>query len=289
VIDLSTANLRLKVQYSLYAVLKRSSEFPYQSAVVNALTQARLMDVSLPPPRVAVPASVVPVNYGMIHRYSHFDAYTSLFLKRPWEYLHQSLDLASPTEKNTSVSTQVYDQGPFPYHSLSLVLGWDNTNRCVLLRTNVEPRAFLVFETQQLRDTGAVWNEVRRGHDVYKAALVEQPAAIAAKQRSTESAENAKVAFVRFTPNNILLDVDTKENALLVLAEAWYPGWKAKVGETVVPAIPANGWMRAFPVPAGKHRVEVFFSQNYLLLGGMITVLSAGLLAVALWRRPQIS
>jgi len=71
-------------------------------------------------------------------------------------------------------------------------------------------------------------------------------------------------------PNNILLDVETKENALLVLAEAWYQGGKAKVGETVVPAIAANGWMRAFPVRAGKHRVEVFFSQNYLLLGGMI-------------------
>jgi hypothetical protein len=229
------------------------------------------MDVSLPPPRVAVPASVVPVNYGMIHRYSHFDAYTSLFLKRPWEYLHQSLDLPFPTEKNTSVSTQVYDQGPFPYHSLNLVLGWDNTNRCVLLRTNVEPRAFLVFETQQLRDTGAVWNEVRRGHDIYK-----------------DSAENAKVTFVRFTPNNILLDVETKENALLVLAEAWYPGWKAKVGETVVPAIAANGWMRAFPVPPGTHRIEIFFSQDYLLLGGMITVLSAVLLAMALWQKPRI-
>jgi hypothetical protein len=288
VMDLSTANLKLKVQYSLYAVLQRSSEFPYQSAVVKALNRAHLMDVSLPPPRVAVPASVVPVNYGMIHRYSHFDAYTSLFLKQPWEYLHQSLDLPSPTEKNTSVSTQVYEQGPFPYHSLSLVLGWDKTNRCVLLRTNVEPRAFLVFETQQLRDTRAVWNEVRRGHDVYKAALVEQPTPIAAKRRSTDSAENAKVTFVRFSPNNILLDIETKEDALLVLGEAWYPGWKAKVGDTVVPAIAANGWMRAFPVPAGKYRVEVFFSQNYLLLGGMITVLSAGLLAMALWQRPQI-
>jgi uncharacterized membrane protein YfhO len=84
------------------------------------------------------------------------------------------------------------------------------------------------------------------------------------------------------------LDVETKENALLVLAEAWYPGWKAKVGETVVPAIAANGWMRAFPVQAGKHRVEVFFSQNYLLLGGMITLLSTVLLAVALWQRSRV-
>ena len=83
------------------------------------------------------------------------------------------------------------------------------------------------------------------------------------------------------------MDVETKENALLVLAEAWYPGWKAKVGETVVPAIAANGWMRAFPVPPGKYRVEVYFSQNYLLLGGMITVLSAGLLAMALWYKPS--
>jgi len=96
------------------------------------------------------------------------------------------------------------------------------------------------------------------------------------------------VAFVRFTPNKILLEVETKENALLVMAETWYPGWKAMVGGTIVPAIAVNGWMRAFPVPPGKYRVEVFFSQNYLLFGGMITLLSAGLLPLALWRRPRI-
>ena len=36
-----------------------------------------------------------------------------------------------------------------------------------------------------------------------------------------------------------------------MLAEPWYPGWTAEVNGHTAAVIPANGWMRAVPVPAG--------------------------------------
>jgi Predicted membrane protein len=96
--------------------------------------------------------------------------------------------------------------------------------------------------------------------------------------------KDGSVKFVRFRPNQIELEVDAKRDALLVLAEAWYPGWYARLGENTISSVAASSWMRAFSLPAGKHCVVVFFRQNYLLLGALITLLSGGVLCLVLLR-----
>jgi uncharacterized membrane protein YfhO len=76
--------------------------------------------------------------------------------------------------------------------------------------------------------------------------------------------------------------VDAKTNALLVLTEAWYPGWRAEIDGRVCACLPANLWMRAIPVPAGRHQVRVYFHQDYLLPGLLISLASAGVLLLVL-------
>jgi len=75
--------------------------------------------------------------------------------------------------------------------------------------------------------------------------------------------------------------VEAKQDALLVLAEAWYPGWRAEIDGKVCACVPANGWMRAVPVPPGRHQVRVCFHQDFLLPGLLISLASTGLLLVA--------
>jgi len=67
-----------------------------------------------------------------------------------------------------------------------------------------------------------------------------------------------------------------------VVAEAWYPGWRAEIDGRECPCVPANAWMRAIPVPAGRHQVRLHFRQDYLLPGLLISVLSAGLIVAVL-------
>ncbi len=215
----------------------------------------------------------------MIYGFSHFDAYTSLFLQRPWQYLHQSLGLSPPLEKNTSISRQVYERGPFPYQTLSLVLGWDGKNRRMLLNTNLDPRAFVL---SNVTPPGANQTARMPGGDpfqIHRGAQVEPPRPLLI-QGGLE-AKDSTVKLQRFEPNSILLDVDARDDALLVLSEAWYPGWRAKVDGEEVLSIPAHGWMRAFPLRAGRHRVKIFFRQNYLALGGAFSGLGAALLCLA--------
>jgi hypothetical protein len=81
--------------------------------------------------------------------------------------------------------------------------------------------------------------------------------------------------------NRLRLQVRTREPALLVLAENWYPAWKARVGGEEVPVLRANHTLRAVPMPAGEEVVEVYYSLDGLRAGLWITLISLGVLAVA--------
>jgi len=77
--------------------------------------------------------------------------------------------------------------------------------------------------------------------------------------------------------NHLSLSVESDENALLVLAENWYPAWKARVDGQETPVLRANHALRAIPVTAGTHEVEVFFDGGSLR-GGLFTSLASILL-----------
>jgi hypothetical protein len=131
----------------------------------------------------------------------------------------------------------------------------------------------------EIADYGTVLKRLVSGHDINRSALLEKPLA---EPLPRESAWPGTAAVMRrFERNSLLVEVEAKTNALLVLAEAWYPGWRADIDGRAGTCVPANLWMRAVPVPAGRHLVRVYFRQNYLLPGFIISLVSVGLLVVA--------
>jgi hypothetical protein len=81
-------------------------------------------------------------------------------------------------------------------------------------------------------------------------------------------------------PNRMRLSVQAQGEALLVMADNWFPAWKARVGSEEAPVLRANHTLRAVPVPAGTHEIEVYFDAG-TLRGALFTSLgSLGLLAL---------
>jgi hypothetical protein len=256
-------------------------EHSVERSLVDALRREDLIKPSLPPPRVCVPPAVVPVNYGMIHHYATFDADCSLFLRRPWDYLHAMLGITPPIEKG-SLAKQVYDHAPFPYRDLSLSVGKQPQEYRLAVADDPSPRAFVVYAAQSA-DYGTVLNRLAQGQDIRQCALVEHPMAETLPEASRLAARRAVIR--RFEPNGLLVDVEARTNALLVVAEAWYPGWGAEIDGQPGACVPVNTWMRAVPVPAGQHRVRLYFRQDYLLPGLLVSLVSLGLLVAAVTRR----
>jgi uncharacterized membrane protein YfhO len=60
------------------------------------------------------------------------------------------------------------------------------------------------------------------------------------------------------------LKVTTAAPSLLVLAESYYPGWRAWVDDRQVPVYRADIAFRGVAVPAGAHTVRMQFSPAIL-------------------------
>ncbi|MCX7680454.1 MAG: YfhO family protein [Anaerolineae bacterium] len=95
--------------------------------------------------------------------------------------------------------------------------------------------------------------------------------------------EMESVTVRRYTPEQIALEVRAARPGYLVLSDAWYPGWEARIDGQRVPIRRANLLFRAIAVDAGVHTVEFTFRPRSVLIGLVISLAgSAALLAAAL-------
>ncbi len=122
--------------------------------------------------------------------------------------------------------------------------------------------------------------------DPRHAALLEEAALCAPEP----AAQPGTVQIVARNPNRIIIEADTATDALLVLGEVWYPGWRARVAGRSVPVLRVNTALRGVCVSAGRQRVEVYFRPVSLQIGAVLTGCAVILVLAAAgkrWREQQ--
>jgi len=75
---------------------------------------------------------------------------------------------------------------------------------------------------------------------------------------------------IHYDPNKIDIKVNLHKPGLLVLGEVYYPAWVAYVNGTRQKVMQANDTMRAVPLPAGAHIVEMRYESDTFRLGALI-------------------
>ena len=95
---------------------------------------------------------------------------------------------------------------------------------------------------------------------------------------------------VSYEPGRVSVTVETTENVILVLGDAIYPGWKARIDGEEASLMRANMLFKAVLVPAGSHEVVFSYESNAFLLGTRISIASlvallAAAVALSLWDR----
>ncbi len=75
-------------------------------------------------------------------------------------------------------------------------------------------------------------------------------------------------------PRNDALDLEVKTGhpGVLIVAEAWYPGWQARVDNVPVPILKVDGALRGVELGAGTHRVSFRYESASLRWGGIISL-----------------
>ncbi len=91
-----------------------------------------------------------------------------------------------------------------------------------------------------------------------------------------------------YRENEVFLQVVTDTNALLVLTDNYYPGWKAYVDGRETKVFRANYTFRAIVIPSGSHLVEFKYEPKSLMIGFIFSITAiCSYLAWLFW--PKIS
>jgi uncharacterized membrane protein YfhO len=98
----------------------------------------------------------------------------------------------------------------------------------------------------------------------------------------------SSVVILERQPERMVLEVDMAADGLLILSEV-YPGWRAYANGEEVPIYRADHALRAVPLGAGHHRVEMVFDPLWpkagLAVSGVTLLLAIALIGVAIARR----
>ena len=93
-------------------------------------------------------------------------------------------------------------------------------------------------------------------------------------QLTLGSTTGATATIVSYRLNDVTVDVDTPGDALLRLADLWYPDWVARVDGKQVPILRADYLLRAVAIPKGRHRVEFRFESVAMRRGLQLSLAS---------------
>ena len=150
------------------------------------------------------------------------------------------------------------------------------------------PRARLVSDAVILPDDQVVPHMLSGDFDPARQVVLSDPLPI----ELTGGEVVGLVEWLERSNNDMTLQVSVDRPALLVLADNWFPAWRARVGNQEVPVLRVNHSLRAVPIAAGEHTVEFYYESDQLRWSFRLTLLSlavvAGLVGVD-WMRARRS
>lgn len=153
------------------------------------------------------------------------------------------------------------------------------------------PRAFVVHRSQVIADTEARREALRQLDPRQKVILEEQPLNVSAGDES-DGWEPATITS--YGLNEVVISVDLSHSGYLVLADNWFPGWKAYdtqpgQSEQEVSIYRADGTFRAVALGSGQHLVRFKYTPLSFKLGLFVSFMAGVILLLLfcywLWRR----
>ncbi len=151
------------------------------------------------------------------------------------------------------------------------------------------PRAFLVPAAGARAATEEeAWTALDDpGFEPEKAVLLDRWAGVSSAPPA--GARPGRVLALEDAGERVDLAVDVPDRSILVLADAWFPGWEAEVDGRPAPLVRANAAFRAVDLPAGTKAVTFRYRPRSFRVGAAVSLagLFAVLSALFLGRRPR--
>ena len=140
------------------------------------------------------------------------------------------------------------------------------------------PRAYVVHAARQVDAKSNIVAMMRAADfDPASETILVDPLPPLAQPGAAES-----VRMVQYDAQKVVVEAKLASPGLLVLSDAWYPGWQASVDGVAAPILRSNDFFRGVALPAGEHTVEFSYQPRSLLWGALIMLLSLVIVVVAI-------
>lgn len=114
------------------------------------------------------------------------------------------------------------------------------------------PRAMIVPAAEVISDLDAMYARM-----LDSSFRPEELALLEAPLEAMPAGGRGEARVLSRTTTSMTIEAETDAPALLVVSEAWYPGWKAEVSGAPAGIVPVDRVLRGIPLPEGKHIVTM--------------------------------
>lgn len=224
---------------------------------------------------------IFPPNFSMIYQLESVDGYDPLYLKRYGELIAASergeSNISAPFGFNRIITPKNYNSKIIDLLNVKYILSLEDLSSPKLKKVfqegetrvyenlNVLPRAFFV---EGLRATGnrqeAIGAMFARDFNARKLAVVELdlslPHAGLTLNPSDIKLTTGKSEITFYSENKVAIEATNTGDGFLVLADSFYPTWKATIDGSPTKIYLTDYDFRGILVPKGKHKVEFYIT-----------------------------
>ena len=138
------------------------------------------------------------------------------------------------------------------------------------------PRAYVVHKFKKVEDREAALKGLSdESFDPKVTAIVEEDVPTPSKGASVSGTiDSTKAKVITYDYDRVEIDVTLVKDGMLVLTDAWYPGWRAYVDGEKSPIYRVNSVVRGVALKAGAHRVIFDYSPRSFKAATVLFLLS---------------
>jgi hypothetical protein len=259
-----------------YIVTSKLSDFFWNEETKDVLKKEETLY------RIAQKA-VWPLNQGIINKTQSIGGCYAIFLKDYSDFISAAQPLYA---KDNFVfffnHSKLLDLINFKYllvpaseviNDTNFELIYTGEKLNIYRNLKVLPRAFMVFKAKTLTDRKSIINELKsENFSPEKYVILQTDKQIEIPKQT--KLQNYDVQIIKYSPNEVQLQVNTPNDGYLFVSDVYYPGWKVFVDDRNDKIYKANLAFRAVYLKKGQHIVRFIYSPFTFKLGTLISILS---------------
>jgi hypothetical protein len=238
---------------------------PYLHKMSENADLARYLRSRPQPLRVDVDSELIPYNFGDWYGVETTNGYLASLTENV---------LAVPTYEHRMQNMLAvgYYIGAKPRFDDQQMLYQGAHDLNIYLNPGVNPRAWTVHKTKVVQYASEIGSVIMDPiNDLRQVALVLKGNKNPENLETCPGSENT--AITRHRASEVWIEATLQCRGLVILADTYYPGWKAWIDGKPAPIWEVDGMLRGVVAEKGAHKIEMRYQPNSVRLGAFLTAL----------------